>query len=178
MNAEDCTQCDHASLDYPWICPGHPEPVGVELTEGEREILREGMCTLGPHERAIHEHAHDKRLECAVPAVERILAVRQAPTVALDVSTCMDALAGLEGVPAWWGGREFRDAAEKVVAADPRRTEADVKAEALREAAHAAVSEDEGIPWDDDYDRATVGAWLEERVDQTELSSNLRHTSE
>lgn len=33
---------------------------------------------------------------------------------------------------------------------------------ALKEAATAAVSEEVGIPWDNDYDRATVAAWLEE----------------
>lgn len=31
---------------------------------------------------------------------------------------------------------------------------------ALREAASAAVTEGEGVPWDHDHDRATVSAWL------------------
>ena len=43
--------------------------------------------------------------------------------------------------------------------------DAEVEARALDEAATAAVTEDEGIPWDNDYDRATVSAWLSERAD-------------
>lgn len=39
------------------------------------------------------------------------------------------------------------------------------KAEALEEAASAAVSDEYGIPWDYDFDRATVAVWLEERAE-------------
>lgn len=58
------------------------------------------------------------------------------------------------------------DDARAVLALLPGRTEAEVKAEALDEAAYAAVTDEEGIAWDDDYDRATVGAWLGERAEQ------------
>jgi len=43
--------------------------------------------------------------------------------------------------------------------------DAEVAAHALEAAASAAVTDDDGIPWDDDYDRATVSAWLAERAD-------------
>src|SRR5690606_20305830 len=46
-----------------------------------------------------------------------------------------------------------------------RQTIREVKAETLREAASAAATDDEGVPWDDDHDRATVSAWLEGRAD-------------
>lgn len=52
----------------------------------------------------------------------------------------------------------------------PGRTEAEVKAEALREAAEIAVTSERGIPWDDDYDRATVAAWLDELADELDPS--------
>lgn len=52
--------------------------------------------------------------------------------------------------------------------ADFDRWLAEVRCEAaekaLREAASAAVTEEEGIPWDRDHDRATVSAWLEDRA--------------
>ena len=118
-----------------------------------------------------------------------LIAARQAPTVALDVETVArvqgahrlrwltigspDGCHGCDWAPSaqQMDGDDLvaehaRHLAAAVVAADPRRTEAQVKAEALREAAFAAVSEDEGIPWDHDYDRATVGAWLDEYAER------------
>lgn len=40
-----------------------------------------------------------------------------------------------------------------------------IRAQALREAANRVVSTDKGIPWDHDYDRAEVAAWLYELAD-------------
>lgn len=36
------------------------------------------------------------------------------------------------------------------------------QARALEDAATVTLTEDEGVPWDHDYDRATVAIWLQE----------------
>ncbi len=147
---------------------------GVILTDVEREQLRDAMCTLGEWERAVHQHTHEARTASAVPAVERILAARLAPTVALDVETVRTMLADHDGT--WscircvsgevecgcgeyyadWDDHEEHQA-RAVVAADPRRTVAAVQAETLIEAADEMGETD--MP-------AYVAEWLCERADR------------
>lgn len=44
----------------------------------------------------------------------------------------------------------------------------DIQARTLRATARAATYEEDGIPWDHDWDRATVAAWLDELADNIE----------
>lgn len=76
-----------------------------------------------------------------------------------SVEALADALMA-EGIDAEPGELDLTPLAERLLAMLPGRSEAEVKIEALREAASAAVTEEEGIPWDHDHDRATVSAWL------------------
>src|SRR5690606_22024923 len=61
-----------------------------------------------------------------------------------SVEALADALAA-EGIDADPGDPDLTPTAERLLAMLPGRTEAEVKAEALREAASAAVTDDEGV---------------------------------
>lgn len=50
----------------------------------------------------------------------------------------------------------------------PARLVRDIQARTIRSAARAATYEEDGIPWDHDWDRATVSAWLDGLADNIE----------
>lgn len=147
------------------VLDGHPVPEGVTLTEAEREdVARAAGYAVGGY-LATHD---------LYPAVERVLDARlSVPAVGLDVETVariqFEASARLSAIelglddPVTWAElsdkdrQHLLDCAAAVVAADPRRSEAEVKAEALREAADEA----DANPW-----RGSITAidWLRDRA--------------
>ena len=50
----------------------------------------------------------------------------------------------------------------------PTRLMREIQVRTLRAAARAATYEENGIPWNHDWDRATVAAWLDELADDIE----------
>jgi hypothetical protein len=76
-NAEDCPRCDPrdpAVAVYPWICPGHPEPVAAAEPEQPADTIRRAAdlmrtraaaATRGPWlsmdggDRLVHDPGHD-----------------------------------------------------------------------------------------------------------------------
>ena len=54
----------------------------------------------------------------------------------------------------------------------PARLMRDIQARTLRAAARAATYEEDDSPWDHDWDRAAVSAWLNELADNIERDGN------
>lgn len=54
----------------------------------------------------------------------------------------------------------------------PTRLVRDIQARTIRAAARAATHEEDGIPWDHDWDRAAVSAWLDALADDIEKGAD------
>lgn len=105
------------------------------------------------------------------PSVEDVAAAIEAETASYDPVTSPER-GEPESLLAADGSDMSLTAARAVLALPPGRTEAEVEVEALREAASAAVTDGEGVPWDHDHDRATVSAWLLGLADRIEAGES------
>ena len=95
------------------------------------------------------------------------------PAVEAAITSVRRAYGSRGAEPLAYHATALRAALPHLTADDlPNRLLRDIQARTLRAAARAATYEEDGIPWDHDWDRATVSAWLEELADNIEGETN------